>query len=72
MSFKLYKIRAKIARETHLKFGEKYLYSYVNGEKNGWLSILGFKVGWTKERLFSVRHGYTKSIKIKDYYFTLK
>jgi hypothetical protein len=55
-----------------LKFGEKYLYSYVNGEKNGWMSILGFKVGWTKEPLFSVRHGYTKSIKIKDYYFTLK
>ena len=50
----------------------KYLYSYVNGEKNGWMSILGFKVGWTKEPLFSVRHGYTKSIKIKDYYFTLK
>lgn len=72
MWFKLYKIRANIAHETHLKFGKRFLYSYVSGEKSGWISILGFKVCWTKEPLFSVRHGYTKSIKIKDYYFTLK
>lgn len=72
MWFKLYRIRAKIAHETHLKFGKKFLYSYVSSEKSGWISILGFKVGWTKEPLFSVRHGHTKSIKIKNYYFTLK
>lgn len=72
MWFKLYKLRSKIVNETHLKFGKKYLYSFSKSEDSGWISILGFRINWTSKPTFSINHGYTKSIKIKKYYFTLK
>jgi hypothetical protein len=72
MPLKLYRLKNKFINEIHLTWGKKYIFSLVRSEENGWMEIFSRKICWTKNPLFSVRNGYKKSIKLKNYYITLR
>ena len=72
MPLKLYRLKNKFINEIHLTWGKRYIFSLVRSEENGWVEIFSCKICWTKNPLFSVRNGYKKSIKLKNYYITLR
>jgi hypothetical protein len=72
MPLKLYRLKNKFINEIHLTWGKRYIFSLVRSEENGWMEIFSYKICWTKNPLFSVRNGYKKSIKLKNYYITLR